>query len=118
MLGLAILSICAYCIVSLTTDQSQSELTSRKTSNGKELVLETFADLSDVFVVIRADQTVVLELQIGEIVGPEVWSDGGSSVSRVVLADERRLELLSINTSNRPNLKVSSVSTYLGIGYG
>ena len=55
-------------------------------------MLETFADLSDVFVVIRADQTVVLELQVREIVGPVVWSDGESSVSRVVLADELRLK--------------------------
>jgi hypothetical protein len=80
-------------------------------------VLETFADLSDVFVVIRADQTVVLELQVREIVGPVVWSDGESSVSRVVLADELRLKLLSINTSNRPQLKVggvSSVSRWVG----
>jgi hypothetical protein len=80
-------------------------------------VLETFADLSDVFVVIRADQTVVLELQVREIVGPVVWSDGESSVSRVVLADELRLKLLGINTSNRPQLKVSSVSRWVGYGY-
>ena len=117
MLGLAILSICAYCIVLSTTDLSQSELSSRKTSNGQELVLETFADLSDVFVVIRADQTVVLELQVREIVGPVVWSDGESSVSRVVLADELRLKLLGINTSDRPQLKVSSVSRWVGYGY-
>ena len=117
MLGLVIHSICAYCIVISTTDLSQSELSSRKTSNGQELVLETFADLSDVFVVIRADQTVVLELQVREIVGPVVWSDGESSVSRVVLADELRLKLLGINTSNRPQLKVSSVSRWVGYGY-
>ena len=117
MLGLAILSICAYCIVLSTTDLSQSELSSRKTSNGQELVLETFADLSDVFFVIRADQTVVLELQVREIVGPVVWSDGESSVSRVVLADELRLKLLGINTSDRPQLKVSSVSRWVGYGY-
>lgn len=80
-------------------------------------MLETFADLSDVFFVIRADQTVVLELQVREIVGPVVWSDGESSVSRVVLADELRLKLLGINTSNRPQLKVSSVSRWVGYGY-
>ena len=57
-----------------------------KSSRGKEPVLEAFGDLPDEFIIVGANLTVVLELQVGEVVRPKLWLDCRVAVPGVVLA--------------------------------
>jgi hypothetical protein len=78
----------ACCIIISTANSSLLELFIGESSWGKEPVLEASGDLGDEVPVVGANLTVVLELQVGEVVRPKLWLDIHKTVPGVVLAEQ------------------------------
>ena len=76
------------CFTTSTANSSLRELLIGKSSRGKEPVLEASGDLGDEVPVVGANLTVVLELQVGEVVRPKLWLDIHKTVPGVVLAEQ------------------------------
>jgi len=84
-----------------------SKLSSGQTGNRVETVLVASGDLLDHFSVIRADLAVVLELEVGVIVGPEAGLDI-ATISGVVSTEQLGLALLSVDTLRLVDLEVAA----------
>jgi len=78
----------ACCIIISSANSSLRELLIGESSRGKEPVLEASGDLGDEVPVVGANLTVVLELQVGEVVRPKLWLDIHKTVPGVVLAEQ------------------------------
>jgi len=84
-----------------------SKLSSGQTGNRVETVLVASGDLLDHISVIRADLAVVLELEVGVIVGPEAGLDI-ATISGVVSTEQLGLALLSVDTLRLVDLEVAA----------